>query len=692
MSQDATPVAELTTPAASAAGTVEAAPIATIDGARMHNPVAGIATSPTPTVASDPKAQSPDVSDPALLRSPAPLEMPPQNFDEIIQLAKTARGAIAWGPRLAVFGGTAVLTIAFAYELYGILSFVRLTPIQFFFWILSTVSFGWIALGSLSAAMGFLPLFAGDKADNVALPETLRVPTVKTALLVPVYNEDPARIAGTLEAMTEELQALGSAQLFDIFILSDTRSAEAGAAEENVYAALKSALAQRIAIYYRRRRHNSERKAGNIRDWIERFGADYPQFLILDADSVMSGDALVRLSLTMESNPKAGLIQTVPRLTGGTTLLQQLQQFACNIYGPAVASGIAVWHRDQGNYWGHNAMIRTAAFASAAGLPTLPGAPPFGGHILSHDFVEAVLLQRAGWGVHMVPSLEGSYEGLPPGIVELVIRDRRWAQGNLQHLAILTAPGLTAMGRVHLTMGAFAYIVSAVWAASLAVGLVLLLQGQQLIPSYFQDSKTLFPVWPVIDPGSALRLFMATMAVVLLPKGLGLLLELQRVYAKRERGGSARAIAAVVTETVYSMLIAPILMMTQTAAVAQIMLGRDAGWKPQSRDENGIALGDALRFHLRHMIVGAVLLVLCYSTTPALAIWMSPVIAGLLLSGLVNWFTARRAGPLMGWLLSTHHDRNPAPVLLRADVLADRWTNPVAQPGTRSTPSISQAA
>jgi membrane glycosyltransferase len=239
-------------------------------------------------------------------------------------------------------------------------------------------------------------------------------------------------------------------------------------------------------------------------------------------------------------------------------------------------------------------MIRTAAFASSAGLPALPGPPPFGGHIMSHDFVEAVLLQRAGWGVHMVPSLEGSYEGLPPGISELVVRDRRWAQGNLQHLAIVTAPGLTAMGRVHLGMGACAYLISAVWAASLLVGLVLLLQGQQLIPSYFQDSKTLFPVWPVIDPGAALRLFMATMGVVLLPKGLGLILELRRVRKAREVGGSVRAVAAVATETVFSMLIAPILMVTQTSAVAQIFLGRDAGWKPQQRGDRGIPLAEAV--------------------------------------------------------------------------------------------------
>jgi membrane glycosyltransferase len=614
-----------------------------------------------------------DASSPGLIRQPAPLAMPPQDFAAKIDLERPVRDAVQWVPRAAVFLGAALLTVAFAYELYGVLSFVRLTPIQFLFWVLSTISFGWIALGSLSAAMGFLPLFAGDTADSLELPTAVSVPPVRAALLVPVYNEAPARIAGTIEAISDELVQLGAARAFDIFVLSDTRDAAAGAREEQVYGALKATLAPRMSLYYRRRADNTERKAGNIKDWVERFGGDYPHFLILDADSVMTGETLVKLSLALGANPRAGLIQTVPRLTGGTTLLQRLQQFACNIYGPAVASGIAFWQRDEGNYWGHNAMIRTAAFAGSAGLPTLPGAAPFGGHIMSHDFVEAVLLQRAGWGVHMVPSLEGSYEGLPPGLSELVVRDRRWAQGNLQHLAILSAPGLTTMGRVHLTMGACAYLVSGVWAASLAVGLILLLQGQQLIPSYFQDSKTLFPVWPVIDPGAALRLFMATMGVVLLPKGLGLILELQRVRIARDWMGAPRAIVAVGVETVFSMLIAPILMMTQTSAVAQILMGRDAGWKPQQRDDSGIPIREALRFHWRHMAIGVGLALLCWSTTPELAIWMAPVILGLMLSPFMNWYTARPASAVMGWLLSTPPDRAPAAVLARADINAQAW-------------------
>lgn len=636
----------------------------------------GAAAPPHDTSAS--ATESRDVSDPRLLPSESQLDMPAQDFDAP-RAPPRRKPAVAWVPRSALFGGAALLTVAFGYELWGVLSFVRMTPIQFVFWVLATLSFGWIAIGSLNAAMGFLPLFAGDTADTIQLPDATVPPETRTALLFPVYNEDPTSIAGAIDAITAELEALSAADRFDVYILSDTRSAEAGAREQAVYSALKRAIAARTAVYYRRRRHNSERKAGNIKDWVERFGAAYPQFVILDADSVMSGRALVRLTRAMEANPDAGLIQTVPRIVGGTTTLQCLVQYACNTYGPSVATGLAVWTRDQGNYWGHNAVIRTRAFASGAGLPTLPGGAPFGGHILSHDFVEAVLLQRAGWGVHMVPSEPGSWEGLPPGLVEFVTRDRRWAQGNIQHLAIVTADGLTKMGRLHLTMGAFAYVVSGVWAASLAVGAILLLQGQQLIPSYFQDSKTLFPVWPVIDPGAALRLFMATMAVVLLPKMLGLLLELKRVYATSERGGSIRVVLAVLVETVYSMLIAPILMVTQTAALIQILLGQDAGWKPQNRGEAGIPLTAAVRYHQRHVLLGIVIGGLCWWTTPELAIWMSPVIAGLVLSPLINWQTSRPANAVLRWLLATREERSPPPTVVATERLAQLWTDRLAR-------------
>jgi membrane glycosyltransferase len=615
------------------------------------------------------------------LPPPAHLDMPEQDFARRIDLVSEPKRRGYWVPRAAIFAGAAALTAAFAHELFSILAFVMITPVQFLFLILSTIAFGWIAIGSLSAALGFLPLFAGERPDTIEPPASETPLSTRTALLFPVYHEEPARIAGAIEAMARELVALGRNEHFDVFILSDTRGDEDGEREADVYRALSQEIADAMPVYYRRRLQNTARKAGNIADWVGRFGGDYQSFVILDGDSVMSGETLVSLALAMDADPKAGLIQTVPRIVGGETLLQRLQQFACNTYGPPVAAGLAFWHRDQGNYWGHNAIIRTTAFAAAAGLPNLPGRKPFGGHIMSHDFVEAVLLQRAGYGVHMMPSLEGSYEGMPPNIIDVVARDRRWAQGNLQHLAIVSQPGLTPMGRVHLGMGATSYLISAVWALSLIVGVILALQGQQMIPSYFRDAKTLFPIWPIIDPGAALRLFLATLVVVLLPKMLGLILAWKEARAENDVLGAIRVTFGVLIETIYSMLIAPIFMVTQTVGAAEILAGLDSGWKPQKRNDGAISFDDAMWFARWHTLVGAIVAVIAWTVSPGLLAWMAPVILGLVLAGPVSWLTSLRAGPIERWALSTGVDRTPPPVLIDAIHRERNWARRAATPG-----------
>ncbi len=628
------------------------------------------------TVAGQKIGRIPDASSPELLPAELPLDMPDQDFKA--RGAKPRRRPGYWMPRAAVFTGAALLTAAFAIELYGVLAVEQATPLQFLFLILSTIAFGWIALGSLNAALGFIPLFGGEKADTIDLPQPGAALTSRTALLFPVYHEDPARIAGTVQAITLELQSMGSAAAFDVFILSDTRDERDGAAEESAYRALRHRLKDIIPVYYRRRRENHARKAGNIKDWVRRFGGGYEHFVILDGDSVMSGTTLVRLALAMQRDQTAGLIQTVPRLTGATTLLQYLTQFASNVYGPLVAAGLAFWHRDQGNYWGHNAIIRTIAFASAAGLPSLPGKAPFGGDIQSHDFVEAVLQQRADWGVHMVPTVEGSYEGQPPTLPDVVARDRRWAQGNLQHLGIVFTSNITTMGRLHLLMGATSYLMSLVWASSLVVGIVLALQGQQMIPSYFIDEKTLFPVWPVTDPGAALRLFFATMLIVLMPKFLGLALELKRVHQAREALGSVRAVMGVVTETLFSILLSPILMVTQTAAVFQVIFGIDSGWRAQSRDGAGITFADAVRYHRWHMLIGVAMGFACYEASALVLAWMSPVIVGLVLAAPLSWLTSRPASRTLRSLLSTRDGRTPPAIVESARKASGEWADHIA--------------
>ena len=175
------------------------------------------------------------------------------------------------------------------------------------------------------------------------------------------------------------------------------------------------------------------------------------------------------------------------------------------------------------NYWGHNAIIRTRAFAECAGLPALSGPRPIGGHILSHDFVEAALMRRGGWAIHMAPALGGSYEESPPSLTEYAARDRRWCQGNLQHMGVLPARGLHWASRLHLLTGIGAYVAAPLWLLFLFVGILISLQAQFIRPEYFPKTFTLYPQWPAQDPVRAAYVFAGTMALLLAPKLIGYL-------------------------------------------------------------------------------------------------------------------------------------------------------------------------
>jgi membrane glycosyltransferase len=461
--------------------------------------------------------------------------------------------------------------------------------------------------------------------------------------------------------MCREIVAANVKDRFDIFILSDTQDADERAGERRVYAKLRAAAD--VQVYVRWRTPNLGKKAGNIRDWIERFGAAYPYFVILDADSIMSAESLLRLVAGMEDNQRAGLIQTVPRLVGGKTAFARLQQFAAGYYGPIVSAGLAAWHGPGGNYWGHNAIIRTEAFASSAGLPPLPGRPPLGGPVLSHDFVEAALLRRAGWEVHLVPSLGGSYEGCPPTLKDLIIRDRRWAQGNLQHVRLLGARGLPLLSRLHLAMGAFSYLASPIWALTLLVGIILAVQAKYATPTYFGSEVSLFPKWPVFDAQKALTLFLATVVVVHLPKLLGGVWAARNGAQRRQNGGLARIAGGVLAESILSTLIAPLLMLSQTNAVASVLLGSDAGWGAQRRLDAQHELSELWRQHRWHTLWGIAGGAVCWTISPAVLAWMSPIILGLVLAAPIAYLTAARAQGLLASLLATAEERSPPGLL-----------------------------
>jgi membrane glycosyltransferase len=602
------------------------------------------------------------------LPDPAPLDMPTQS----LRGKPAAPRRLSSAPRLigtrrfVVIGGAVVLTIVAMHEMYRVLAVNGLTPLAVVMLILFAALFAWIALSFTSALAGFVSLLTGGGAR--LLRRDPAVPTTRTALLMPVYNEAPIRVMAGLQATWESVQATGvAADMFDAFVLSDTTDPDTWIDEEAAFLALRARTNGYGRIFYRRRLRNTARKAGNIADWVTRFGAAYQQFLILDADSVMSGEALLSLVDAIERHPEVGLIQTLPIVAGGRTLFARLQQFAGRIYGPVIAHGIAWWHGAEGNYWGHNAIIRTRAFAAAAGLPELPGPKPFGGPILSHDFVEAAMLRRAGWAVYMVPALVGSYEGSPPSLTDLAIRDRRWCQGNLQHALVLPARRLHMISRLHLLTGIGSYITAPLWLLFLLSGILIAIQARFVPPNYFPAGRSLFPVWPVIDPVRAMWMFVGTMALLLVPKLLGFIVVALNRTLRRGCGGVLRLLGGIAFETVIAGLVAPVVMLTQTQHFIAILLGRDSGWNAQRRDDGSIPLRVTARQYRWHTLLGLALGGSAWAVSLSLALWMLPVVLGLALAIPLAAITAApgRAGGLLQVPEATH----PPDVLLRTAAL-----------------------
>ena len=538
--------------------------------------------------------------------------------------------------RIFVFGLSALLTGFGTYKMYEVISPVNVTWLQVGFAAFFALTFAWIAFSCVSAVLGFFILLAGRNAQRTlaALKDSGR-----TALLMPVYNEDPERVFAALYGMASQLRRAGAAAHFDIFVLSDTRQDEAIAAEIKGFQRLRRAHGDVMGIFYRRRADNYHRKAGNIADFVTRWGSTYDHMIVLDADSDMQAQTLITMARAMAADPQAGIIQTLPLLHKRWTAYARMTQFAGRIYGPIVAAGLCAWHGRDGNYWGHNAIIRIRAFAEAAGLPELTGRKPFGGHILSHDFIEAALIRRAGWAVYMLPSLGGSYEETPPSLIDIAARDRRWAQGNLQHIKIVSAKGLHWVSRVHLVQGIMSYLASPLWLLLLIAGLALATVASLATPNYFPDGFSLFPAWPVFDPELALRLLGITFAVLYLPKLLALALALADPAMRRGCGGSFGLIKSVLAETLMSMLLSPVMMLIQSRFVFEVFLGRDSGWNGQNREDSGLPLRQYLKLHAAHMAVGLAFAGLAFHISWASFLWFLPIAVALMLSPLVSWGT-----------------------------------------------------
>ena len=128
---------------------------------------------------------------------------------------------------------------------------------------------------------------------------------------------------------------------------------------------------------------------------------------------------------------------------------------------------------------------------------------------------------------------------------------------------------------------------------------------------------------------------------------------------RARRSGATRAVLGVITETLFSILLSPILMVTQTVAVFQVLFGLDSGWRTQGRDGAGIPFIEAVRYHRWHMLIGVVMAVACYEASALVLAWMSPVIVGLILAAPLTWLTSRAAARPLRTLLSTRDGRSP---------------------------------
>jgi membrane glycosyltransferase len=601
-----------------------------------------------------------------------PLVMPVQSFRSWKASDRRAPAApdnwtTPWLKRLFVFGGGLVLTGFGAWEMYNVVSVSRTTSLQYALLVLFTINFSWIALAFTSALLGFFGvMFGAGRADRA---ESLKH---RTVVVMPIYNESSARIFAAVAAIRESVEATGLGDHFDYFIVSDTTNPDVWVAEERAFLALRERLGPNSRVYYRHRPKNHHRKAGNIADFVTRWGGLYEHMVVLDADSLMTGTCIVRLAAAMENDPDAGIIQSLPLIINRNTFFARLQQFAARVYGPVIATGLAMWSGRDGNYWGHNAIIRTQAFADHCGLPDLKGKPPFGGHVLSHDFVEAALIRRAGWSVYMLPDLTGSYEESPPSLIDISVRDRRWCQGNLQHSRIMGGKGFVMPTRQHFATGIMGYLASPLWLMQLVVGILIVLQVNYARPEYFTQEFTLFPVWPRFDPERALRLFAITMGILLAPKLFGLLLTLFNSKLRQAGGGAIRLIVSALIEVLFSAFFAPIMMLIQSGSVFQILLGRDTGWNPQRRDDGSIPLKDIVRRHRTHTVLGVVTGLSAFMIATSLFAWMSPTIVGLVLAIPLSWASGQLAIGL--WLkrhklLMTPEEGAPPAIATRANEL-----------------------
>lgn len=504
------------------------------------------------------------------------------------------------------------------------------------------VLFAWISVGFWTALLGLLVLARRRDRFAVGAEEQGEPdPEARTAIVMPVCDEPVARVFAGLRAILASLDRAGVLDRFDLYVLSDTHAPGAAAEEEQAWFELCVRESAFGRLFYRHRRTRIERKSGNIADFCRRYGAAYRYLVVLDADSVMSAGCLMELVRRMEAHPEVGILQTAPVTVGRRTLFARVQQFASRLYGPLFAAGLHYWQLGDGQYWGHNAIIRMSSFMEHCALPRLPGRPPFGGEILSHDFVEAALMGKAGYALWLAHDLGGSYEESPATLLDEMSRDRRWCQGNLQHLQLLSTRGLVGAHRALFLNGVMSYVSALLWFLFLVLctGEVFLRAFRP--PDYFPNGRLLFPDWPVWHLDRAIWLGVATAVVLFAPKLLAMLRVALSRQTRRAYGGVFRLFCGVVFESLMATLLAPIRMLFHTRFVLRNLMGRVVEWRSQARQDRAISWSEAVRAHALDSALAAAWGLAVYSVSPPTFLWLSPVVVGIVLAAPISVLTSR---------------------------------------------------
>jgi membrane glycosyltransferase len=462
----------------------------------------------------------------------------------------------------------------------------------------------WVGFCAANGLIGFILLLSRPEPPPVTIEGTLP----RTAIAVTVRNEYMALVLPPMVRLLNGLTEAGAAASFGLFVLSDTSDPAMAEAEERAIASFRS----HDSVFYRRRSDNTGFKAGNIMQFLEHHAEGFELMLVLDADSEMMPDAVLRLVTAMRDDPGLGILQHLTVGLPAASAFPRLFQFGMRAGMRTWATALSWWQGDECVYWGHNAIVRIAPFRTHCHLPLLPGGRP----ILSHDQVEAAMLRGAGWGVRLLPEEDGSYEANPPALPEFMGRELRWMAGNLEYRHLLAMPGLRAMGRWQLIQAILlfgctpfylAFLLAAAWAAA-------------------SDTGSPFPFGP------ALTATLIWAGALYSPKLLGYL-EVLLSRAKRSRyGGVWRVLAGIALETVFMLLLDSINVLAKTVAMVRAGLGGRVAWTPQNRAGRGVSWSEAARLLWPQTVLGLFVFACFAQSGWRPAFWAAPFALGLVLA------------------------------------------------------------